>query len=347
MPGRSPTGVPSFRRVLLDNAHFTSGLAAEVEHQLFVRQPSDPTALRGERVLVTGAGGFVGGRVCRRLATAGADVVGTSRSEPADLPDIEWIPGDLRDSDTASAVAREARPDVVVHLAGHVEGSPETGLLAPTLETNVLGTINLLQAALEAGARRVIVTGTMMEPDFGAARGVPNSPYAASKWASSAYARMFHAIYDLPVVILRLFMVYGPGQSEARKLIPFIIQSLLRGEEPELSSGRWEVDWVYIDDVVDAFLCAAVAGDIHGQTIDVGTGRLESVARVAQRLAAMIGGEVGVRLGARPDRPGELARTADVRRTEELIGWTPRVSLRDGLERTVDWHTRQLRHTAV
>ena len=172
--------------------------------------------LDGRRVLVTGASGFIGGRVCERLAAAGVDVTGTSRSKPTGNQGVRWLPVDLGDAAATREAVRTARPDVIMHLAGAVWGSPDSSLLERTIEANLMGTVNVLTAAQHESTSRVIVTGTMMEPDFSDAKGIANSPYAASKWASSIYARMFHALYDLPVVILRLFMVYGPGDSDDR-----------------------------------------------------------------------------------------------------------------------------------
>ena len=298
--------------------------------------------LDGRRVLVTGASGFIGGRVCERLAAAGVDVTGTSRSKPTGNQGVRWLPVDLSDAAATREAVRTARPDVIMHLAGAVWGSPDSSLLERTIEANLLGTVNLLTAAQHESTSRVIVTGTMMEPDFSDAEGIANSPYAASKWASSIYARMFHALYDLPVVILRLFMVYGPGDSDDRKLIPHVIHSLLGGREPELSSGRWEVDWVYVEDAVDAYICAGTADGAEGHTVDVGSGEIVSVRHAVETIAGVIDNGVGPRFGARPDRPNELTRVADVRAAWELIGWRPGVSLAEGLERTVAWHAQQL-----
>ena len=299
--------------------------------------------LRGRRVLVTGASGFVGARLCARLESVGATVLGLARSEPADgNPPANWLRADLGEPESAHAAIRHARAEVIMHAAGHVWGTPDPDVIVPTLHSNLLGTVNLLTAARDAGVGRVIVTGTMMEPDFAGADGVPNSPYAASKWASSVYGRMFHALYDLPVVNLRLFMVYGPGDGDERKLIPCIIQSLLRGTAPPLSSGRWEVDWVYIDDVVDAYLCAAVAEGVEGRTFDVASGQLVSIRRVAETLTGLIGSGVRPRFGVRADRPNEVARVADVAAAREQLGWRARVGLDEGLARTIEWHAELL-----
>jgi UDP-glucose 4-epimerase len=300
-------------------------------------------ALRGRRILVTGASGFVGARLCERLESLGAQVLGLARSEPVSgNPPATWLRADLGDPESARAAIGHARADVIMHVAGHVWGTPDPGVIVPTLHSNLLGTVNVLTAAHQTGARRVIVTGTMMEPDFAGADGVPNSPYAASKWASSVYGRMFHALYDLPVVNLRLFMVYGPGDGDGRKLIPCIIQSLLRREAPPLSSGRWPVDWVYIDDVIDAYLCAAVADGVEGHTFDVGSGQLVPIRRVAEILTGLIGNGVRPRFGVRPDRPNEVARVADVAGAQELLGWRASVRLEEGLRRTIEWHAEQL-----
>jgi len=294
-------------------------------------------------VLVTGASGFVGAKLCERLESVGATVLGLSRSEPTDgNPPKDWLRADLGDPSSADAAIRHARADVIIHAAGHVWGTPSPDVIVPTLHSNLLGTVNLLSAAQNAGVGRVILTGTMMEPDFLGADGVPNSPYAASKWAGSVYGRMFHALYDLPVVNLRLFMVYGPGDGDERKLIPTIVQSLLRGDAPPLSSGRWEVDWVYIDDVVDAYLCAAVADGVEGRTFDVASGQLASIRRVAETLTELVGNGVRPRFGARPDRPNEVARVADVGAAQEHLGWRASVSLEEGLRRTIEWHAERL-----
>ena len=165
----------------------------------------------------------------------------------------------------------------------------------------------------------------------------PASPYAAAKSTVATYGRMFHALYNLPVVHLRVFMVYGPGPQDVSKLVPYVIRCLLRGEPAVLSSGTREIDWIYIDDVVDAFVAAATSVSAVGTAIDVGSGGLVTIRALVEQLARLVGSDVAPRFGARTDRPMEVSRAADLAPARELLGWTPTMHLHAGLRRTVEW----------
>lgn len=294
------------------------------------------SALAGRRVLVTGARGFIGARLSRTLLRSGADVHGVSRRSAAGTG-IRWWQADLAEPDAAMRILQAVRPDLVLHLASHVSGDRALGAILPTVRDNLLTTVNVLTAACEAGGPRVVVAGSMEECDTTGSDAVPGSPYAAAKSAASGYGRMFQALYGLPVVSLRVFMVYGPGQRDATKLIPYVATSLLRGEPPQLSSGNRQVDWVYVDDVVDAFLAAATEDAVAGTTIDVGSGELTTIRSVVERLARLVGGDARPVFGALEDRPLERRRVADLERTRELIGWKPSTGLDEGLAQTVLW----------
>jgi nucleoside-diphosphate-sugar epimerase len=154
---------------------------------------------------------------------------------------------------------------------------------------------------------------------------------------------MFHALYDLCVVNLRVFMVYGPGQPDVKKLVPYVITSLLHGEKPKVGSGTREVDWVFVDDVVEAFVRASFEPGLEGQTIDVGTGQLTTVRRVVELLYELVQPDFVPELGALGDRPLEQVRVADVASSYKRMQWQPRVGLREGLSRTIEWYREQPR----
>ena len=156
------------------------------------------------------------------------------------------------------------------------------------------------------------------------------------------YMRMCHALYGSPAVWMRLFMVYGPAQRDVRKLVPYVATTLLSGETPALSDGRRAVDWVYVEDVADAFLAAATAPGVEGRTVDVGSGHLVTVREIAERLGQLIDPSAALRFGAVPERRLEQLRVADTARTAEAIGWRAVTSLDGGLRATVDWYRRQL-----
>ena len=191
---------------------------------------TDHPSLTGRRALVTGAAGFIGSALCQRLVASGTEVYGVSRVFRSTADGIRWWTADLSEVDAAPRILRQVRPDVVFHLASHVSGDRGLGAVVPTLRDNLVTTVNLLTAAAEAGEARVVLAGSMEEPDRDDP--APSSPYAAAKSAASAYARLFDQLYGLPVVNLRVFMVYGPGQRDDTKLIPYVISSLLRGEAP-------------------------------------------------------------------------------------------------------------------
>ncbi|HSL85027.1 MAG TPA: NAD(P)-dependent oxidoreductase [Thermoanaerobaculia bacterium] len=307
---------------------------------------ADPIRLAGARVLVTGASGFLGAARCRRRAGAGARVHGTSRRSELSGGGIEGgLRGDLADAGFAREVVAEAGPEVLFHLASEVTGSREPEAVLPTVRGNLVSAVNVLLAAREAGCRRVVVAGSMEEPEP-ARNGeppVPASPYAAAKGAATAYARMFHALWGLPVVTARVFMVYGPAQPDLRKLVPYVTLALLRGEHPRLSSGRRPVDWIYVDDAVEGLVALGTAPGIDGERLDLGSGELVRVREVAERLAAIARRPASsLGFGELPDRPMEQVRTADVARTRERTGWRPAVSLDEGLGRTVDWYREAL-----
>jgi UDP-glucose 4-epimerase len=136
----------------------------------------------------------------------------------------------------------------------------------------------------------------------------PSSPYAAATFASSAYVNMFHALYKTPVVTARIFMVYGPGQRDLRKLVPYVTLSLLRREKLSLTSGTRLVHWIYVQDVVDGLMAAARAPAAVGRAVDLGSGSFASVRDVASRLAAIIDPDIQLTFGGLSDRPLERVR---------------------------------------
>src|SRR4051794_10197433 len=160
--------------------------------------PMRDTEWRDRRVLVTGARGFIASNLCNRLINAGADVHGASRWPPEqDNRSIHWWASDLSDEGAARRLLQEVRPDFVFHLAGRVDGTQRIETVKTTFEANLASTVHLLTAASTAPGCRIMLSGSMQEPHTGDPMAVPCSPYAASKWACSGYARMFHALYGI------------------------------------------------------------------------------------------------------------------------------------------------------
>jgi UDP-glucose 4-epimerase len=291
----------------------------------------------GLRVLVTGGSGFIGSHLCRRLHDEGCEVHATSRTDRATNDDgLIWWQTDIADLNSTRRLLTQLKPDIIYHLAGAVGAGPSIDLVEPTYHSLLTSTVNVLIAATESNCRRIILTGSLTEPIPGF-EPTPHSPYAAAKWAGSAYGRMFHSLYQTPVVILRPFMAYGPKQS-IYKLIPSVTLSLLKGEAPKLSSGHGRFDWIYIDDVIDGFLSAAIAPALEGETIDLGSGNLTSIADIVEQLVELVGGQTKAVFGALPDRPCENEIIANTATATSMLGWKATTSLDSGLRQTVAWY---------
>ena len=302
--------------------------------------PSDSLTWQDRRCVVTGAPGFIGTALCRTLSAAGAEVHGWGRKRHAELQVAHWHECDVTDAARVDELFASVRPEVVFHLASRVTGSRSIDQVLPILRDNLLGTVHVLAAAARLANVRVLCLGSLQEPDL-EPRAAPNSPYGAAKFAANAYARMYAEVFSLPVTIARPFMVYGPGQLDLTKLVPYVTTQLLSGQQPQLSSGAQAFDWVYVDDVVDALLASTATLRTVGKTIDVGCGVLTPVKDVALGIARRLQRPDALRLGAIADRRMEQTRCSDVEATARLTGWRPRVALEQGLDATVEWYRRR------
>lgn len=294
--------------------------------------------LEGKRILVTGARGFIGHKLCISLQEMGAEIYAVSTREQAPSEVIhEWLVGDLADYDFTESLVKRSRPDIVFHLAGYATGLRTVDIVRPTFRNNLLATLNMLIAFAESDIKRLVLAGSLEEPVAGDVDAIPVSPYAASKWASTQYARMFYRLYKMPVAMARIFMVYGPGDRNFKNLIPYVIRSLLNNEVPKLTSGKRLVDWVYIDDVVDGLIKMGVQEGIEGRSIDLGTGEKTSVKEICSKIKDMIGVEMQLDFGLIPDRPFERETEARLEETRNALDWSPKINVDTGLQKTIDW----------
>ncbi|MFC5142111.1 NAD-dependent epimerase/dehydratase family protein [Actinomycetospora rhizophila] len=294
--------------------------------------------LRGRPVLVTGATGFVGRHLCRRLLDLGAEVHALSRSTGSHLvttPGLTWHRGDMVEAGGFSEVVQQVRPAAIFHLASLVRGHRESALALPMLDANTRAAVAVMTAAHGVPGCRVVLAGSIEEPRGDQA---PVSPYAAAKGAATGYARLFHTQWDLPVTVLRVAMVYGPDQPDERKLVPYVCSCLLDGTTPALSSGTRPVDWVYVEDVCDAFVRAATGPDAAGRVLDIGSGRTATIAEVVRALADIAGYTGPLGFGEAGDRRHDVAHVADPAPASYYLGWRATTPLRAGLTRTLAWH---------
>ena len=178
----------------------------------------------------------------------------------------------------------------------------------------------------------MVLAGSVEEPHEGSDP-TPHSPYTAAKWSATAYARMFFALWDVRVSVLQIAMVYGPAQPDLTKLVPYVTLAFMRGDSPQLSSGTRLVDWVYVDDVVDALVRTAETDTTIGRVLDIGSGRLVSIRDTVELLALIVGGEARPQFSAVADRPMDLARRADPRTLQSCLTGGHRPRWRTGFAR--------------
>jgi len=295
----------------------------------------------GRRVLITGAAGFIGRRLTGALVAAGAEV-SILETPVADLSPLRQLfpqlchhPVDIRDEAAVRHALHASQPEYVFHLAAVGVTNPFLPLEL-ALAVNLYGAINLFRAGFENDSPpiRLVHTGTPYE--YGGGMGqepYPISPYAASKAAAFAVARMFQRTQDWPIVTVRPFQVYGPGQSE-RALIPAAILAAQAGRPFRMTGGEQKRDFIYVDDVALGYLLAAVNG-VNGHSYDLGWGQTLSLRTVINRLYAIVGDESRPVFGALPYRPGEIWELqADASAAAQELGWTPQVTLEEGLTLT-------------
>ena len=307
--------------------------------------------MAGRRVLVTGAGGFIGSHVTRALLVHGAEVYAMSSSVSSLLPvrladiasDIRIVEASVSDRSAMDAMARTVKPELVAHLAAFTHVGKSFRRVDESLSTNIHGTVNLLQA-LNGNYERFVYTGTseiygdIPAPFQEDARVNPVSPYSVSKYAGERYCRMFHQAYDWPIVCLRPFNAYGPWQTPDR-VIPEIILTALQRGELLTTDGRQTREFNFVTDLAAGFVAALGAPDVDGQVINLGNGQEIAIRDLTRKVLDLMGNPNEAKIGALPHRPTEIwSMYSDNTRARELLGWQPAHSLDEGLAETIGWY---------
>jgi dTDP-glucose 4,6-dehydratase len=308
------------------------------------------------KVLVTGAGGFIGSHLVEKLVKLGASVrafvrynsrgdPGLIRFAPAEtIARVELIGGDLRDPDAVRNAVRGCR--YVFHLGALI--SIPYSYLHPyeVAESNFMGTLNVLMACRDLEVQRLVHTstsevyGTAQLPAIDESHPLQGqSPYSASKIGADKLVESFYCSYQLPAVTVRPFNTYGPRQS-ARAVIPTIITQALANRAIHLGNLDTVRDFTYVDDTVQGFICAAEAEDVEGLTCNLGTGTAISVGTLAETILQKIGTPANIEIDPermRPEKSEVLRLLSDNSLARDRLSWSPAVSLDEGLDRTIAW----------
>lgn len=302
-------------------------------------------------VLVTGGEGFVGAHLSRRLADDGHDVHILSRPNPGrkwKLLDLLGVvarvhPVDLLDRDGLVASIAAIRPQRVFHLAGRVDLDRSSAVARLCIEENVHATINLLEALRGVPIESFLYASTTevyggAPPPFHEDQPVdPPSPYSVSKVAAESLCRLWARSFGCPTRIVRLASAYGPGQP-VQRIIPSVILAAIRGEPVTLKSPRHRRDFLFVADAVDGIVKASEGSLPAGDVLNLGTREAVAIEDLARAILAETG-VATVLTAVGGGRPDEAPRWAtDASKATALLGWAPRVSLHEGLVRTVAWY---------
>jgi len=310
------------------------------------------------RALVTGARGFAGSWLAKALLEAGAEVTsldcGGDERSGIDLLDIaadtEDVGGDLRDGELVLSLLRRRSIDAVFHLAAQAIVGDANASPTPTFETNIQGTWVLLEACRAAGVEVTVVASSDKAygpheelPYIEGAALQPVYPYDVSKAATDLIARSYWHTYGLPVAVTRFANLYGGGDRNFSRLIPEAVTAVLDGRPPVIrSDGSPERDFLYVEDAAAAYLAVAEAlhsGDVGGEAFNAGWGRPHPVREVAELICELGPGDLQPDYRGTGNPSGEIDRQyLDSTRIRERTGWDPRVDLREGITRTLEWY---------
>jgi nucleoside-diphosphate-sugar epimerase len=308
-----------------------------------------------KHVLVTGATGFIGSHLVKRLVKEGAHVSALLMSEcdPGSIADlfehIKIIKADIADVVSLHTALALEKPEIVFHLAACVDVRRDWECVSLMIENNLVGTANLLHVLKDRQIDLMINIGSSEEygdassPQFETNRELPVSPYSFSKVAAVYLCQMAARVFNFPVVTARLFPVYGPGQNTGM-FIPSAIIKLLNREEFRMSPGEQIREFNYVDDVVEALIRLSASDDnIIGSVINVGNGIPYKIIEVIDTIKGLIDDNACIQVGALPYRVGEVMESyCDNSLLKRLTGWEPQFSLEEGLRLTVQGYRNEL-----
>ncbi len=304
------------------------------------------------RVLVTGGTGFIGSHLTKALIDQGHDVAVIHRSSSDFgriqnvLDKIQLYPADLRDTEVVAKIIEDFNPEAIFHLATYYAVNHKSQDIVKMVDTNVLGTINLLEAARQFGVTLFVNTSSCFVYQPSQQAVTEESPvgainlYALTKLQAEDACSFYAKEYGQRCVTLRLFSPYGPSDHQ-RRLIPYIIKTFLNKERPQMTTGKQQWDFVYVTDIVDAYLKVLAALDLpSGHVIfNIGSGEATSVYNIGEELKEILEGDQFPNWGAIAHRPNELWFVcADITKANRILRWRPHIRiLEQGLPLTVQY----------
>lgn len=318
-------------------------------------------ALKDQKILVTGATGFIGTHVAAKCAEQGSMVyaladTSTPQNWKKNYPEfkklsaVKFFNCSLLDLESLKAFLSEAQPSKVIHLAASVNLERSFDIAQKNVQTNILGTLNLLEALKTVLVDRFVflstveVYGENKIPFEERQRELPPSPYAISKLAAEHFCRYYSRLHQIPVTILRVSTCYGPGQGEKR-IVPSVILSCLKKNSVRVSHPDQERDFVYVEDVAEGIVKSLVSHQAVNEVINLGSERSVSIREIVSTVKKITQSDSQVFYGTVPQREMEMKRwSSSSVKARKILGWRAKTSLNDGLKKTIRWYRARLEH---
>jgi nucleoside-diphosphate-sugar epimerase len=309
-------------------------------------------SLEETNVLVTGAIGFIGSHLVKRLVEEGARINIISRSDGIRKnvilrnldAELKICKANLLDYTSIKKCADEVNPEKVFHLGAFVDLKRDFQTANECVQTNIQGTLNMLNALKDINCSSLIHLGTYEVYGFNTVpfredQPVdPLSPYSISKACSEFFCRFANKIYDIPTVLLRLSNVYGPNQKSER-LIPYVINCAIKKEAIKLTEGNQTRDYLYVDDAIEAIIKSSLTKEVVSEVINIGSGKEYKIKEVVQKILDLMDCPIIPQYGELEHRAYEPERWyCDITKAKKLLEWAPHCSLDDGLKKTIGWY---------
>lgn len=299
-------------------------------------------------VLVTGASGFIGKHLTLALSRENAVISTFDYKKTAWTFDVVEYIGDLRDAESVNDCLIASKPEIIFHLAAYKERSSNIIDFYSAIDTNLIGTLNLLEASRNLeGVKSIVVLGTAEE--YGAAtrpfteisREQAVNAYSFSKLCTTHLCETIYNLYHLPITIVRPSVAYGPRQ-EGDMFLPALIQSIIRDQPFNMSPGKQTRDYIYIDDLIDVLLQVVIYyKEVSGEIINVGSGEPVVLSDLVLEVKRILNKPGLVNIGVVDYRPGDIMNySVDISKARQLLDWSPNVSLNEGLQKTIEYYLR-------
>jgi len=298
-----------------------------------------------KRVLITGGSGFIGKHLQKALYNYGAFVTIIDKNLPY-AKSINTIKCDICDYKNLEKAIRDISPEIVFHLAANINRASEFDIIRNMISVNLIGTLNLFESLKNiSSCRSIIVAGTSEEygnnqvPFKEYYKEDPISPYSFSKVSVSYLSKMLFNVYKLPIIVLRPTLAYGPGQKETM-FIPALIKTFLRNERFIMTPGEQTRDFIFIDDLVNAYMLTGVSEGHFGEIFNIGSGKEYKIKDIAYRIASFLNKRNFLKIGAKDYRKSEImSYFVDISKAKNCLNWTPKIEINKGLKKTIEWYS--------